>query len=96
MVEALLPQHWYGLSDPGLEEALGDRPSFRSFVGLKFCRGPRPAPRFRAVLPPASIYERPVAEHRIAGDERAVCGDRADERTRPPATAQGPQPAPQP
>jgi IS5 family transposase len=30
----LLLQQWYGLSDPGLEEALGDRLSFRRFVGL--------------------------------------------------------------
>ena len=34
MVKALLLQQWYGLSDPGLEEALSDRLSFRSFVGL--------------------------------------------------------------
>lgn len=34
MVKALLLQQWYGLSDPGLEEALGDRMSFRRFVGL--------------------------------------------------------------
>jgi IS5 family transposase len=29
-----LLQQWYGLSDPGLEEALSDRLSFRRFVGL--------------------------------------------------------------
>jgi IS5 family transposase len=34
MFKALLVQQWYGLSDPGLEEALGDRMSFRRFVGL--------------------------------------------------------------
>ncbi len=34
MVQALLLQQWYGLSDPQLEEALGDRLSFRRFVGL--------------------------------------------------------------
>jgi transposase, IS5 family len=34
MVKALLLQQWYGLSDPGLEEALSDRLSFRRFVGL--------------------------------------------------------------
>lgn len=27
-------QQWYGLSDPGLEEALSDRVSFRRFCGL--------------------------------------------------------------
>ena len=34
MTKALLLQQWYGLSDPGLEEALLDRMSFRRFVGL--------------------------------------------------------------
>ena len=34
MFRALLLQQWYGLSDPGLEEALGDRVSFRRFCGF--------------------------------------------------------------
>ena len=34
LFKALLLQQWYGLSDPGLEEALADRLSFRRFVGL--------------------------------------------------------------
>lgn len=34
MFRALLLQQWYGLSDPGLEQALLDRMSFRRFVGL--------------------------------------------------------------
>ena len=34
MVRALLLQQWYGLSDPGLEEALLDRVSFRRFCGF--------------------------------------------------------------
>lgn len=34
MFKALLLQQWYGLSDPGLEQALLDRMSFRRFVGL--------------------------------------------------------------
>lgn len=34
MLRALLLQQWYGLSDPGLEEALLDRVSFRRFCGL--------------------------------------------------------------
>ena len=34
MFKALLLQQWYGLSDPGLEEALGDRLSFRRFCGF--------------------------------------------------------------
>jgi IS5 family transposase len=34
MLKALLLQQWYGLSDPGLEEALQDRVSFRRFCGF--------------------------------------------------------------
>lgn len=34
LFKSLLLQQWYGLSDPGLEEALEDRLSFRRFVGL--------------------------------------------------------------
>ena len=34
LLRSLLLQQWYGLSDPGLEEALADRLSFRRFVGL--------------------------------------------------------------
>jgi IS5 family transposase len=34
MLKCVLLQKWYGLSDPGLEEQLRDRISFRRFVGL--------------------------------------------------------------
>ncbi len=34
MLKVMLLQQWYGLSDPGMEEALGDRLSFRRFTGL--------------------------------------------------------------
>jgi len=34
LLKCLLLQQWYQLSDPGLEEALADRLSFRRFVGL--------------------------------------------------------------
>src|ERR1043165_5873442 len=34
MVKCLLLARWFGLSDPGLEEMLRDRLSFRRFVGL--------------------------------------------------------------
>ena len=33
LLKCLLLQQWYGLSDPGLEEALFDRLSFRRFAG---------------------------------------------------------------
>ena len=34
MVKVLLLEQWYNLTDPQMEEALGDRISFRRFVGL--------------------------------------------------------------
>jgi IS5 family transposase len=34
LLKILLLESWYVLSDPGMEEALGDRLSFRRFVGL--------------------------------------------------------------
>lgn len=36
MVRCVMLAKWYGLSDPGLEEALKDRISFRRFAGLSF------------------------------------------------------------
>ena len=65
MVKALLLQQWYGLSDPGLEEALGDRLSFRRFVGLAL---DEPVPdhatisRFRKALAEPGLAERLFAE----------------------------------
>lgn len=53
LVKALLVQQWYGLSDPGLEEALSDRLSFRRFVGLGLAEGQPDhsvISRFRKVL----------------------------------------------
>ena len=38
LFRALLLQQWYGLSDPALEEALGDRLSFRRFCGVPLDR----------------------------------------------------------
>jgi IS5 family transposase len=65
MFKALLLQAWYGLSDAELEEALGDRLSFRRFVGLSlqdsvpdhstFCR-------FRNNLVAAKLIEKLFTE----------------------------------
>jgi transposase, IS5 family len=61
MFKALLLQQWYNLSDPGLEEAIGDRLSFRRFLGLSFAD---PVPdetricRFRNKLAQADLGER--------------------------------------
>jgi IS5 family transposase len=38
-VKLLLLQQWYGLSDPGVEEAVDDRLSFRRFAGLPLDEG---------------------------------------------------------
>lgn len=65
MLKALLLQQWYGLSDPGLEEALGDRLSFRRFCGLAL---DVPTPdettlcRFRLALKEAGLGEALFAE----------------------------------
>mgnify|MGYP001118529712 CR=1 FL=1 len=40
MFKTLLLQQWYGLSDPGLEEALLDRASFRRFCGFALDAAP--------------------------------------------------------
>jgi len=60
MVKALLLQQWYGLSDPGLEEALSDRVSFRRFCGLALDEGTPDETtlcRFRNALGKAGLGE---------------------------------------
>lgn len=65
LLRCVLLQQWYGLSDPGLEEALGDRLSFRRFVGLSLSD---PVPdhstlsRFRKVLVEQGLGERLLGE----------------------------------
>jgi IS5 family transposase len=65
MVKALLLQQWYDLSDPGLEEALMDRVSFRRFCGFALDMN---APdettlcRFRNALKSAGLGEALFAE----------------------------------
>jgi IS5 family transposase len=61
MLKALLLQQWYGLSDPGLEEAICDRLSFQRFLGLSM-QDPVPDEtricRFRNMLAQADLGER--------------------------------------
>jgi transposase, IS5 family len=65
LLKCLLLQQWYRLSDPGLEEALSDRLSFRRFVGLALAD---PVPdhstlsRFRSELVRRGLSERLLAE----------------------------------
>ena len=55
LLRCLLLQQWYGLSDPGLEEALCDRLSFRRFVGLSLSD---PVPDHSTL----SRFRKPLAE----------------------------------
>jgi transposase, IS5 family len=64
LFKALLLQQWYGLSDPGLEEALVDRFSFRHFLGLSLTeRVPDHSTlwRFREQLAKSGLAERAFA-----------------------------------
>jgi transposase len=60
MLKCLMLQKWFNLSDPGLEDALKDRVSFRRFVGLSF-NGKTPDEttfvRFRARLREWGIHD---------------------------------------
>lgn len=53
LMKLLLLQQWYGLSDPGLEEAVDDRLSFRRFAGLPLDEG----------VPDHSMVRRPCARN---------------------------------
>jgi transposase len=65
LLKCLLLQQWYRLSDPGLEEPLADRLSFRRFVGLALAD---PVPdhstlsRFRSELVRRGLSARLLAE----------------------------------
>src|SRR5271169_1541624 len=51
MFKILLLEQWHTLSDPGAEEAVRDRLSFRRFCGLPL-EVETPEPRFDLALPP--------------------------------------------
>ena len=84
MLKALYLQALHDLSDPGPEEALLDRLSFRHFCGFfgyKAHLGVDQGSSLirRLVLSSAKTYESEVADRLICGDEGAVYGDRAYE-----------------
>jgi len=65
LLKVLLLESWYGLSDPMMEEALGDRLSFRRFVGLGLDeRVPDHSTisRFRSLLAERGLAERVFGE----------------------------------
>jgi len=103
MFKALLLQQWYGLSDPGLEEALCDRMSFRRFVGLA---GDQAAPdhatlwRFRQSLAKGGLDQ--AAFEAVAGELDArglivrqgtlIDASLVASQSRPPEPPDDPQP----
>jgi IS5 family transposase len=65
LLKVLLLESWYGLGDPAMEEALGDRLSFRRFVGLRLDeRVPdySTISRFRSLLTERGLAEPLFAE----------------------------------
>ena len=75
MVKVLLLQQWYNLSDPQMEEALGDRISFRRFVGLGL-QDDTPdhstLSRFRTELDKRGLSEELFKELEVQLDERGL------------------------
>jgi transposase, IS5 family len=75
LLRCLLLQQWYRLSDPGLEEALSDRLSFRRFAGLALAD---PVPdhstlsRFRSELVRRGLSEPLLAELNRQLDARGL------------------------
>lgn len=75
MLKVLLLQVWYGLSDPMMEEALGDRLSFRRFVGLGLDQAVpdhSTISRFRTALVQGNRWEALLAQVNAQLDTRGV------------------------
>ncbi len=75
MVKVLLLEQWYNLSDPQMEETLGDRISFRRFVGLGLQEN---APdhstisRFRTALAAGGLDEKLFQELGLQLEQRGL------------------------
>lgn len=75
MFKVLLLQRWYGLSDPEMEDALADRLSFRTFVGLSLEDATPDHStiwRFREQLTKRGLMDRLMAELMLQLDGRGV------------------------
>jgi IS5 family transposase len=75
LFKALLLQQWYGLSDPGLEEALSDRLSFRRFCGFALDASTPDETticRFRQALVEAELRDRLLGELNRQLDQRGL------------------------
>ena len=81
MVKVLLLEQWYNLSDPQMEETLGDRISFRHFVGLGL-QDDTPdhstISRFRGILTEKRLVERLMKELSRQLEERGDGGKEWD------------------
>ena len=71
MLRIYFLQHWFDLSDPGVEEALYDSVSRRQFAGIDLGCEPIPAHLIGAVCPPVAINGTP---HRAAAPGFGVRG----------------------
>jgi IS5 family transposase len=69
MFKIVLLQQWHTLSDPGAEEVVRDRLSFRRFCGLPL-GGRHAGPRFDLALPPDDRQALPFGDAAF-GDEPA-------------------------
>jgi len=75
MFKLLLLQRWYGLSDPGLEEAVNDRISFIRFSGFSLSGSlPDHSPicRFRNALLGLSLYEKLFEEINAQRESKGI------------------------
>lgn len=75
LLKVLLLESWYGLSDPGMEEALADRLSFRRFVGLgleEAVPDHTTISRFRSLLAERGLADRVFGEVSRQLDARGV------------------------
>ena len=90
LFKALLLQQWYGLSDPEMEEAIGDRLSFQRFLRLSLHESVPDETticKFRGLLArrgltqklfhtPANVHDTERFVSLIMGDERGVFADK--------------------
>jgi IS5 family transposase len=76
LMKVLLLESWYGLGDPAMEEALGDRLSFRRFVGLgleEAVPDHSTISRFRSLLAQRGLAQAVFAEvERQLADQRVT------------------------
>ena len=81
LFKVLLLQQWYGLSDPMAEEAIGDRLSFRRFLGLGLhdaIPDETTICRFRGRLAERRLAEKLLGELKPAVGQQGAAGQAGD------------------